>query len=254
MAKANNNKLKHGKPIKGKPELGVGETVAKPAEPEMPPEYASPACAMHEQASEHGNADGAATWDSVNKWRKQQRKRLLGLREGFSDSQHQTKDLAIMNNLTNSGWLDGCLAIAFYWPMPGEIDLRPLMTGLIEQGATAALPVVTKRNQPLEFWRWTPGERLSEDGLWGIPTPPIRRLVEVDLLLVPMLGFDDDGHRMGFGGGYYDRTIAVMNPAPVCIGVCYESGHMHSIFPQSHDMPMHAIASENQMRIFEQPA
>lgn len=229
------------------------QSEVKSDDSEVPAQYASPACALHELVPDLGKGNAESAWASVNAWRKQQRQRLLDIRNSLSETQHRAMDDAIMGHLEKSGWLNGHAGITFYWPMPGEIDLRPLMTKLAGQGMTAALPVIPKRNGALEFWRWTPGETLSEDGLWGIPTPPRRQLVDVSLLLVPMLGFDNEGHRLGFGGGYYDRTIAVMQPAPVCIGVCYEAGHMHSIFPQDHDMPMHAIASEVQLRVFREP-
>lgn len=226
--------------------MNVGSFEFKPAQ------YASPACLLHELDPGMKMENNEPVREKVTGWRKQQRDRLVTVRDSLEDAEHKSMSDAIVAQLQQSGWLDNRSSIAFFWPMTGEIDLRPLMTSLVKQGITAALPVITKRNQALEFWQWIPGEALNEDGLWGIPVPSVRRVINPEVLLVPMLGFDDQGHRLGFGGGYYDRSIAQMVPRPVCIGVCGEYGHMHSIYPQAHDMPMHAIASETQFRVFNQ--
>ncbi len=216
-------------------------------------QYASPACSLQDLVPEMA-LNNEKAGEKVRQWRKQQRDRLISIRDSLEDARHQALSSSVIDQLQKSGSLNDYMSIAFFWPMRGEIDLRPLMTQLVKQGATAALPVITQRNQPLEFWQWKPGETLSEDGFWGIPVPAVRRPVVPQLLFVPMLGFDDQGHRLGFGGGYYDRSIAAMHPQPLSIGVCCEFGHMHSIYPQAHDIPMNAIASESQFRQFSQPS
>lgn len=218
-----------------------------------PAHYASPACSLHDLKPEIALSKDEP-WQQVSEWRKLQRDRLVSIRESLDDAQHQVLSNSVADQLHQSGWLEHCKSVAFFWPMAGEIDLRPLVAGLVKQGVTAALPVIVKRHQPLEFWQWIPGETLSEEGLWGIPVPPVRRPVIPQVLIVPMLGFDEQGHRLGFGGGYYDRSIAAMQPQPVSIGVCCEFGHLNSIFPQAHDIPMNAIASDTQFRTFREPA
>lgn len=246
---SNNSKIdKPGKDSSAKYHPGEAK-----AENDESAQYASPACFLHELDPGIRLASGEPVWDKVKGWRKQQRNRLIAIRDSLDQSQHAACSQSVADQLQHSGWLENYNSISFFWPMQGEIDLRPLMTRLVKQGVTAALPVITQRNQPLQFWQWTPGEALSDEGLWGIPIPSVRRPVNPELLLVPMLGFDDQGHRLGFGGGYYDRSIATMPSPPVCIGVCCDYGYMHSIYPQAHDMPMHAIASESQFRVFKQP-
>lgn len=250
------NDSKKDKSEKVVPEKEITEKVAPEKvvpEQDESTQYASPACFLHEPGPDIALENAEPAWDKVKGWRKQQRNRLIVIRDSLDESQHAAWSQSIADQLRQSGWLDNHNSISFFWPMPGEIDLRPLMTELVKQGVTAVLPVITQRNQPLEFWQWIPGEALSGDGLWGIPVPSVRRQVVPEMLLVPILGFDDQGHRLGFGGGYYDRSIATMQSPPVCIGVCCEYGHMHSIYPQAHDMPMHAIASESQFRIFSEP-
>ena len=135
----------------------------------------------------------------------------------------------------------GC--VGFYWPFKGELDLRDLVCGHIENGAKAALPVVVERAQPLEFWSWRPHMRLHR-GIWNIPIPAERHPVDPTALLVPLLGFDKAGYRLGYGGGFYDRTLAAMTPRPLTIGVGLELGRLETIHPQSHDIPMDAIVTD----------
>lgn len=133
--------------------------------------------------------------------------------------------------------------IGFYWPFKGEIDLRGLVGEFLAQGATASLPVVTEKNRPLAFWAWQPGAKLGR-GIWNIPAPADPVAVRPTVLLVPLLGFDNAGYRLGYGGGYYDRTLAVMNPTPLTIGVGFELGRMETIHPQPHDVSLDVIVSE----------
>ncbi|MGE4010769.1 MAG: 5-formyltetrahydrofolate cyclo-ligase [Alphaproteobacteria bacterium] len=133
--------------------------------------------------------------------------------------------------------------IGFYWPIKGEIDLRAFMRNRVQHGARAALPVVVEKGAPLEFWSWRPDMRLQR-GVWHIPIPAERRPVRPSILLVALLGFDDAGYRLGYGGGYYDRTLAAMTPRPLTIGVGFESGRMATIYPQPHDIRLDAIATE----------
>ena len=81
-------------------------------------------------------------------------------------------------------------------------------------------------------------------GVWNIPIPSERALVEPTVLLVPLLGFDAAGYRLGYGGGYYDRTLAASAPRPFTIGVGHEFGRLQSIYPQSHDIPLDVIVTE----------
>jgi 5-formyltetrahydrofolate cyclo-ligase len=134
--------------------------------------------------------------------------------------------------------------VGFYWPLKGEPDLRPFVRELIVQGAEAALPVVVVKNQPLEFWRWEPGTKLTRQSVWGIPVPAERVPAHPEVLLAPVVGFDDAGYRLGYGGGYYDRTLASLDPKPFVIGVGYELGRLATIHPQPHDIPLDLIVTE----------
>jgi 5-formyltetrahydrofolate cyclo-ligase len=133
--------------------------------------------------------------------------------------------------------------IGFYWPFKGEIDLRDVVRDFLALGAEAALPVVVEKQQPLEFWAWRPGMKLRR-GIWNIPVPTEPNAVRPTALLVPLLGFAGAGYRLGYGGGYYDRTLAAMNPKLLTIGVGYEFGRLKTIYPQPHDIPLDAIVTE----------
>jgi 5-formyltetrahydrofolate cyclo-ligase len=134
--------------------------------------------------------------------------------------------------------------IGFCWPYKGEIDFRHFIRSAVEDGAEAALPVVVERAQPLEFWSWRPHIKMQR-GVWNIPIPADRRPVRPTVLLVPLVGFDEGGYRLGYGGGYFDRTLAAATPKPLTIGVGYELGRLPTIHPQRHDIPMDAIVTEN---------
>ena len=130
-----------------------------------------------------------------------------------------------------------------YWPIQGEFDPRPYLLKSIEAGAHVALPVARRPAGPLEFRLWTPGAPMTA-GLWDIPHPAEGAIVVPSALLIPLVGFDGAGHRLGNGGGYYDRTLAALTPRPLAIGVGFELGRLATIAPAPHDQPMDAIVTE----------
>jgi 5-formyltetrahydrofolate cyclo-ligase len=141
--------------------------------------------------------------------------------------------------------------VGFYWPFKAEVDLRGFVRALIAKGAKACLPVVVERRQPVEFWAWEPRTKLAR-GVWNIPIPAERHVVTPSALLIPLVGFDPDCYRLGFGGGYYDRTLARMDPKPLRIGIGLELGRLNSIWPQPHDIPLDAVVTES--RVWERTA
>jgi 5-formyltetrahydrofolate cyclo-ligase len=117
------------------------------------------------------------------------------------------------------------------------------MRSLHDLGVRLALPVVVERARPLVFREWWPGIRMVP-GIWGIPVPAEGDAVLPDALLAPLVGFDARGHRLGYGGGYYDRTLAALPERPLVIGVGFEPSGMETIHPQPHDIPMDLIVTE----------
>ena len=134
--------------------------------------------------------------------------------------------------------------ISGYWPIKAEPDLRFWMESLHQQGARMALPVVEVPASPLVFRAWSPGAKM-ERGHWNIPVPAAEaeRLVP-DVALAPLVGWDGEGYRLGYGGGYFDRTLAAFKPKPFVIGVGLQSSRIETIFPQAHDIRLDAIVTE----------
>ena len=135
------------------------------------------------------------------------------------------------------------LRLAFCWPFRAEPDLRHFVARWLAQDGSriAALPVVTDREAPLAFRRWTPGMRLEPDR-HGIPHPPAGEEVVPQLVLVPLNAFDGGGFRLGYGGGYFDRTLAVLDA--VAVGVGFELGRVDTVLPQPHDRAMDWLVTE----------
>lgn len=133
--------------------------------------------------------------------------------------------------------------VGFCWPFQNEYDARHLAARLREQGAETALPVVMAPKSPLIFRVWRPGERLAE-GVYGIPYPIDGRIVMPDSVLVPMNGFDEAGYRLGYGGGFFDRTLGAAQRRPRTIGVTFELARIATIQPQSYDIAMDYIVTE----------
>ncbi len=183
-------------------------------------------------------------WDEIRIWRKAERARLIAERMALKGEARARRNFAITRALEKL--LSPRMIIGFYWPIRGEYDARALIAALIERGARAAMPVVIEKGAPLLFRDWRPGTRM-EDGFWNIPVPAEGDPVVPTTLLVPLVGFDDRGYRLGYGGGYYDRTLASLPAKPFAIGVGYELSHLRSIYPQPHDIPMSAIVTEGRV-------
>jgi 5-formyltetrahydrofolate cyclo-ligase len=137
--------------------------------------------------------------------------------------------------------------LGVYWPFQAEFDPRALIDWVIAQGFAVALPAVVDKKGPLEYRAWQPGEALT-DGVWNIPIPQVRHVVAPQAVLAPLVGFDRQCYRLGYGGGYFDRTLAALSPRPLAIGVGFEMSQVETIFPQSFDIPMDVIVTEAQTR------
>jgi 5-formyltetrahydrofolate cyclo-ligase len=133
--------------------------------------------------------------------------------------------------------------VAGYWPMGDEMDVRPLLAALAERGHPLALPVTTPRGQPLLFRRWRPGEALSRGPL-GTSFPAAGEEARPDWLLVPLLAFDRAGRRLGYGGGYYDRTLAAL-PGAVAIGCAHAVQEVPEVPTGPEDARLAWVATEN---------
>ncbi len=147
--------------------------------------------------------------------------------------------------------------IAAYWPMVGELDTRALLHELHEKGHVVVLPVVENGNGLLVFREWTPEVEMVE-GVHGTMEPPKdRELHSPELVVAPLLGVDDAGHRLGYGGGYYDRTIEALRAEGAIfgyLGLCYSFQNVAELPVEDHDQVLDAVMSEKGVYSFKKEA
>ncbi|HEV8026796.1 MAG TPA: 5-formyltetrahydrofolate cyclo-ligase [Stellaceae bacterium] len=181
--------------------------------------------------------------DHIEKWRRQERRRLLAERLTVRPEQHRRWSAAIESRL--SPLLNGLpgTVIGLYWPVRAEFDARPLAAGLRERGRMTALPAVIERGGRLEYRIWE-GDAEVIEGLYGIPVPKERWLANPGIVVVPVVGFDAANYRLGYGGGYFDRTLAALEPRPLAVGVGFEAARLETVFPRSHDIAMDIVVTE----------
>lgn len=181
--------------------------------------------------------------EELTSWRRAERARLIAAREALDAATLERLRLCIDAHLERSFPGLAAAKLAFCWPIRGEYDARPLLRGLRSRGALTALPVVVARKQPLVFREWHPGVALAAGPL-GIPFPTDSELVTPTAVLLPVVGWDEAGYRLGYGAGFFDLTLASLPKRPVVIGVGYELARMPSIHPQSWDVPMDWVVTE----------
>ncbi len=203
---------------------------------EIAPDYFDPLAADPQQAAD------------VARWRRAERSRLARLRNDLGQAGRAEVSQRICRHLAAllSGWgLTPGTVFSGYWPIKGEPDLRPVLADLHRAGVTVALPVVEVRAAPLVFRRWTPETRMVR-GDWNIPVPPpeAERLTP-DIALAPCLGWTEGCFRLGWGGGYFDRTLAAMAPRPRVIGIALTAARLPTIYPQPHDIALDHILTED---------
>lgn len=212
--------------------------------------YASPPCLAHEIDPAYFDplATDPQQAADVARWRKAERARLLAARQETTAEQRNGMAGALAAHLDaliaeRVGTVTGRV-ISVYWPIKAELNLRFWMNALHDQGARVALPVVEEPGQPLIFRHWTPETRM-ERGHWKIPVPPATAQALIpEVTLAPLVGWDEAGFRLGYGGGYFDRTLAALSPRPFVIGVGVQSARIATIFPQPYDIAMSVIVTE----------
>ena len=182
----------------------------------------------------------------VKAWRKAERERLIAWRMETPAGQRRQWGLQIGQEVRQI-LADRPGAIGVYWPFRAEFDPRPVIDWAGVAGRVVALPVVVDKKGPLEYRAWRPGDPLV-DGVWGIPVPERHELVNPATVLAPLVGFDSACYRLGYGGGYFDRTLAARSPRPFAIGIGFEAQQLDTIHPQTFDVPMDLIVTEAQVR------
>lgn len=180
----------------------------------------------------------------VIEWRKAERTRLLEIRRGMPLADRAALIEPLFENLRAVLEKLPFGSLGIYWPIQREVDVRPLADELCRQrGATLALPVVVQKGAPLEYWKWQMGDPV-ERGFWNIPVPKQRQVIEPDAVIAPLVGFHGK-YRLGYGGGYFDRTLAAAKKRPLAIGIGFEFSRVEGFVPQAHDIPMNVIVTES---------
>lgn len=174
-------------------------------------------------------------------WRRALRRDMVARREALGAAEHEALSARIVGHLRSA--LPVPRVFAFCWPIKHEPDVRAIVAFWVAQGARASLPVVVAEDSPLRFREWTATTPLEADR-YGIPTPTAGEFLQPDLILLPLNGFDAAGFRLGYGGGYFDRTLAALSPRPLAVGVGFEINRLDSIRPEAHDQRLDWLVTE----------
>jgi 5,10-methenyltetrahydrofolate synthetase len=175
-------------------------------------------------------------------WRKEKRAELIAHRMALPVEERTRVAAEVAAQLDQLIPAGSAAIVSVYWPFRGELDLRDWMRSANARGLRIALPVVVEKGQPLIFREWVPGARLTR-GVWNIPIPADGPEVVPDVLISPFVGFDTQRYRLGYGGGFFDRTLAALQTPRTVIGVGHPSGALPTIRPQPHDIPMDLIVT-----------
>jgi len=186
--------------------------------------------------------DSAAATE-LRAFRNTMRSRLIAAREALPADIHAQLSRKLERHLGELLDALNPAVLAFCWPFRGEFDARALVSGRLPGGLRACLPVVVDNGLPLEFREWSPQSEMVEDR-YGIHIPARGETLQPDAILMPLNAFDAAGYRLGYGGGYFDRSLAALAPRPRAVGVGFELARVDSIRPQAHDLPMDVIVTE----------
>jgi 5-formyltetrahydrofolate cyclo-ligase len=178
------------------------------------------------------------------------RKELLDLRQNLPDRQQRADLLQRVMRIWLVGRSD--TVIGAYWPIKGEFDPLPALHRWKEDGELLdqpqlrriGIPVVNKENKTMTFHAWYPGCPMEEDA-YGISKPKDTEVITPTLLFAPCVGYGPGGYRLGYGGGFYDRMLASLEPKPFTVGLGFGVGFVPDFEPEPHDMPLDAILNDN---------
>ena len=171
--------------------------------------------------------------------------------------QHATRSSAaksVADHFFKSVSLKPTDIVAGYWRIKDEMDCQPILVRLMDSLQPVCLPVVLGDELPLELRLWEQGAALYEAGFGTLAPAELAPQVEPDIIIVPLLGFDKRGTRLGYGGGYYDRTLDRLSKRPRLVGIAFASQELDEIPRDAHDVPLDVIVTEHGARRFEPAA
>jgi 5-formyltetrahydrofolate cyclo-ligase len=171
------------------------------------------------------------------------RRELLANRQAITPEVRNAMDAAIARQVIAWWNAHPTNVLGVYWPIRGEPDLRECYAMLAEQGTRLALPIVVNRDAPLRFLSWEPGDAMIKDS-FGVAIPASGEEVQPDAMLIPCVGFNEQRFRLGYGGGFYDRTLARAG-RPVTVGIAYEIART-CFDADGHDIPLDYLITEKE--------
>ena len=211
---------------------------------------ASPPCLLHELKDDGTPRVDPVQARDVARWRKAERERLIAARLALPAAYRAAETLAMTRQLEPLLASRPGAIVGAYWPIRAEPDLRAWLHALHGGGVRIALPAALTLGRPLVFREWRPGAPL-ERGLWNIPWPADGAVVVPGVVIAPLVGFDRDCYRLGYGGGFFDRTLEVLSPQPLKVAVAFELCRIPTIHHQPHDIPMDFVVTEAGIHVVE---
>jgi 5,10-methenyltetrahydrofolate synthetase len=205
------------------------------------PGFASPACYAHELDPAYVTGSGLL---EVARWRRTERERLIAARLARPAAERARVAAEVARELDRLIDIVPGTVVSAYWPFRGELDLRDWLGRVIERGGRAALPLVTGKGRPLVFREWSPRAPITR-AVWNIPVPANGAEIAPNIVIAPLVGHDPECYRLGYGGGFFDRTLAAFPVRPLVVGVGDPGTVMPTIRPQPHDIPMDVIVTGN---------
>jgi 5-formyltetrahydrofolate cyclo-ligase len=181
---------------------------------------------------------------------KQRERRAAAERRAQAFAAHPNAGADLARHFHDAVHLPRGAAVSGYWPLAGELDIRPLLHQIHAEGHPIGLPVVVGKGQPLIFRRWSPGMALVQGSFRVLTPPESAPEIVPDVLLVPLLAFDRDGYRLGYGGGFYDRTLekrrreAHSGHPVLAIGIAFAAQETESLPRGPFDQRLDWIATE----------
>ena len=178
------------------------------------------------------------------------RNRARAARASLDHGERADAAVAAAQHFFNAVPLQAGDVVAAYWRIRDELDCQPILVKLMDSNQKVVLPVVVGPEQPLDLRVWEPGASLYESGFGTLAPSELAPRAEPDIVLMPLLGFDARGTRLGYGGGYYDRTLARLSKKPRLVGLAFAAQELDRIPREPHDMPLDMIVTEAGVRHF----
>ncbi len=180
-------------------------------------------------------------------------RREASARRKQAHAAHPQAGSALLQHFKTAILVPAGAAVSGFWPMGDEIDIVPLLSQLHASGHPVGLPVVVKKGEPLIFRAWHPGLALVDGGFRTEVPPQGSPELVPEILIVPLLAFDAEGYRLGYGGGFYDRTLEKLRKSdlrPLAVGVAFSAQHVARVPRDQYDQPLDWIVTEKSAQAF----